>query len=114
MIDLNPYVSKILRKIAPVELADGETSEKIPCIVIDQYGNTTDAVIDGREYLSDIYIQTDVYGCTPKERSELAAKVADTMIKHGFVRTAGRAMGAKRFMMTFHVKVDEINKHFYQ
>lgn len=114
MVDLNPYVSKILRKIAPVELADSDTSEKIPCIVIEQYGNTASAVIDGKEYLSDVYIQTDVYGCTPKERSELAEKVSETMAKHGFVRTAGRPMGPRRFMMTFHVKVDEFNKHFYQ
>lgn len=114
MVDLNPFVSEILRKIAPVELAGSESSEKIPCIVIEQYGNTTSASINGREYLSDVYIQTDVYGCTPKERSELAAKVSEKMMKHGFVRTAGRAMDSKRFMMTFRVKVDEINKHFYQ
>lgn len=114
MVDLNTYVSNILRKIAPVELAGSDSSEKIPCIVIEQYGNTTSAVINGKEYLSDVYIQTDVYGCTPKERSELAEKVAAKMTKHGFVRTAGRAMDPKRFMMTFHVKVDEINKHFYQ
>lgn len=114
MVDLNPYVSKILRKIAPVELAGSDSGEKYPCIVIEQYGNITSAVIDGKEYLSDVNIQTDVYGCTPKERSELAEKVARTMTEHGFVRTAGKAMGAKRFMMTFHVKVDEFNKHFYQ
>lgn len=114
MIDLNSYVDKILRKIAPVELADSESSEKIPCIVIEQYGNTADVVINGKEHISDVYIQTDVYGCTPKERSELAVKVSEAMTKHGFVRTAGRAMGDKRFMMTFHVKVDETNKHFYQ
>lgn len=114
MVDLNPFVSRILKKIAPVELADGDTSEKVPCIVIETYGNTSSAVINGKEYLSEIYIQTDVYGCTPKERTELAAKVSKEMTAHGFVRTAGQAMSKTRYVMTFRTVVDEINKHLYQ
>lgn len=114
MVDLNKYVADILKSIAPVELANSEENEKIPCITIEQYGNSTDAVINGKEYLSDVYMQTDVYGCTPKETNEMAVKVSNTMTKHGFRRTAGRPLGTTRYMMTFHVKVDEINKHFYQ
>lgn len=114
MVDLNKYVADILKKIAPVELANSEENEKIPCITIEQYGNSSDAIINGKEYLSDVYMQTDVYGCTPKETNEMACRVSEAMTKNGFRRTAGRSIGSTRYMMTFHVKVDEINKHFYQ
>lgn len=114
MVDLNKYVADLLRKIAPVELANSEENEKIPCIVLETYGNTTAAVINGREYLSDVYIQLDVYGCTPKETNQMAVKVSDIMTRKGFYRTAGRALVPTRYMMTFRVRVDEINKHFYQ
>ena len=114
MVDLNPYVANILRKIAPVELADSEHEEKIPCICIEQYDNRTAATISGSEYLSDVFVQIDVYGCTPKERSELAVKVSNVMTEHGFNRTAGKPLSSKRFTMTFHVQVDEIEKRFFQ
>ncbi|MCQ2464381.1 MAG: hypothetical protein MJ095_02215 [Oscillospiraceae bacterium] len=114
MVDLNKYVADILKQIAPVELANSEENEKIPCITIDQYGNSTDAVINGKEYLSDVFIQVDVYGCTPKETNEMAVKASGELTRNGFQRTAGRSMGTTRYMMTFCVKVDEISKHFYQ
>ena len=51
MVDLNPYVDRILRNIAPVELAGSESSEKIPCIVIEQYDKRTAVVLEGEEFL---------------------------------------------------------------
>ena len=40
MVDLNVYVSDLLKTIAPVELAsNSDSDEKIPCIVIEQYSN---------------------------------------------------------------------------
>ena len=69
---------------------------------------------DTNKNLSDVYIQLDVYGCTPKETNQMAVKVSDIMTRKGFYRTAGRALVPTRYMMTFRVRVDEINKHFYQ
>ena len=114
MVDLNPYVDRILRHIAPVELAGSDSSEKIPCIVIEQYDNRTAVVLEGEEFLSDICMQIDVYGRTPEERSLIAGEVSETMTAHGFIRTAGKPMGSQRFTMTFRVRVNETNYHFHQ
>lgn len=115
MVDLNVYVSDLLKTIAPVELAsNSDSDEKIPCIVIEQYSNSAAAVLENKEFLSDVYFQTDVYGRTPKETNRMAVEVSEAMTGSGFVRTAGRALNACRYMMTFRVRVDEWNNHFYQ
>lgn len=111
MVDLNRPVFLMLKDVATVELEFPDTKAKFPIITITELTNTEDMSIEGREVLSDITYQIDVWdnGSTREKCEETAGEVSRIMTANHFTRVLGRGFkdvsGLHRKMMYFKTNV---------
>ena len=118
MVDIIPTVAALLSEICPVELQFPHKSAEFPMIPICEIANQSDVVLDGRERLSVISVQADVWddSKTPARAAEIAAKVNAVMVSKGFKRVFGQFMpdgDLQRKCMRFTAKIDELNNRVY-
>lgn len=111
MVDLNRPIFLMLKDLAAVELEFPDAKAKFPVITITEITNTEDMSIEGKEVLSDITYQVDVWdnGSTREKCEEIAGKVSEIMTANHFTRVLGRGFkdvsGLNRKMMYFRTNV---------
>lgn len=97
MIDILPYVRDILKPSgAQTELSENEFSATLPLITLTEVSNTAFAITEGKERLTKITIQLDMYDITPEKVRSLAGVVSLIMTEHGFRRQNGQFMKEDR------------------
>lgn len=111
MVDLNRPIFLLLKDIAPVELEFPSASTKMPLITLTEVSNTEDMSIEGKEVLSNITFQIDVWdNGNSRQRCEmLSCEVSKIMTANGFTRVLGRGFkdpsGLNRKTMYFKINV---------
>jgi len=107
MVDLNPDIYRLLKGICRVSLEFPSVREEFPVITITEVSNTSDYIVEGKEMISDVTYQIDVWdnGPSRSRTEEISAKVSDAMLANNYVRVLGRGFrdvsGLHRRMMYF-------------
>ena len=120
MVDLRPALSALLSPLARVELSFPGVKAAFPVITLTEISTTTVAVYDGKERLSDVDWQVDIWDNrkTAKQCVELAGKASDILIKHGLTRYFGQllpdASVPYRYTMRFRGRLDNKTMIMYR
>lgn len=61
MVDLNPDIYRLLKGICRVSLEFPSVREEFPVITITEVSNTSDYIVEGKEMISDVTYQIDVW-----------------------------------------------------
>lgn len=109
MIDLNKAIYQMLKGICKVELEFPTGESSFPLITITEIVNISDFIVEGKEYISDITYQVDVWdnGKSRQEVERIAGEVNDTLIRKRFDRILARSTkenGIHRKTMYFSTK----------
>lgn len=110
MVDIIPYVNKLLKPIAQIELSYNNISADMPLIVITETANDAEMIIDGEDAFSGITIQLDIYHFTDRQVRETACAASNIMTKAGFRRKLSSAVpeqNLKRVTLIFSCGIDE-------
>lgn len=110
MIDIKPLLAEELEEFAAVELTFGRTERTLPLITITEMGNRSEAVFSGKERLSRITLQLDVYAETAQEVESLSVIASAILIGRGLKRTffeLDMSEEVPRGIMRFSCGVDE-------
>lgn len=93
MVDVNPQIYDSLKGLCRVSMEFPTTSESFPVITISEVTNLTDYSTDGREMLSAVTVQLDVWdnGENMQKLKEIAAQASAVMIQNRYSRVQARA-----------------------
>lgn len=123
MIDMNKEVADLLKDVCRVQLAFPEINSVFPYVSLTEIGNSSAAVLSGKERYSRYECQLDVWdtaanGNSAARCTQLTAQLSAMMIAAGFSRGAGKLMkdpsGLYRYMMSFTGWVDNFEKKVYR
>ena len=111
MFDLMPFIADFLAETgAQNEIAENDFSFAFPLITLLEVSNISVIIADGKEKVSEISIQLDLYETTPEKVKSLSGVISSLMIAHGFRRGSCQLMkedGMWREMQQYSCYVDE-------
>ncbi len=118
MVDVLPAFAALLKDLAPVELAFPDKNAELPQITLTEIDNSNGLVLSGRERLSSVTVQVDVWdnSPTPERVIALATAANARIVGKGFSRISGQLMadgGFQRECMRFRGFVDGANGRVY-
>ena len=87
MTDIKPFIAKLLKKKADVEMSFSDRDFSSPQIILSETENEAEIIISGSERVSRITVQLDIYHKTVKETEELAAEVSGILTAAGLRRS---------------------------
>ena len=87
MIDIKKYIAELIEDIAPVELTFSDTENDTPLICISETDNSSEIILSGRDRVSRIVIQLDLYGENAFETESMAVLVNERLVSKGFRRS---------------------------
>ena len=106
-----PFIAKFLAETgAQIEIAENDFSFTFPLIAMLEVSNISAIITDGKEKVSEISIQLDLYETTPEKVKSLSGVISSLMIAHGFRRGSCQLMkedGMWREMQQYSCYVDE-------
>lgn len=112
MVDLKPILAEKLGDLAAVGLSFGKTGRKLPVLILTETGNSAQIVLNGRERVSRVTIQIDVYASSAKETEALAASVNERLTGMGLRRSFSQLLtdgDVPRRCMRFTCGIDEVS-----
>ena len=110
MLDLNVAIFTLLKPVAKVELEFPDTGKSFPIITIAEISNLPDLIVEGKEKISDITYQVDVWdnGKDRQTCERIANEVSHVLIQNHFERIMARGFkdpsGLHRKTMYFNTK----------
>lgn len=113
MIDILPYLAKQIQPICRTSEQFPDIKAKFPLATLCEIGNSADTVLDGKERLSTVDIQIDVWdnGKTSAKCKRLAAEVSKIITGIGLRRYYGNEIPdpaiPQRYCMRFQGVIDE-------
>lgn len=113
MIDILPYLAKQIQPICRTSEQFPDVKAKFPLVTLSEIGNSSDTVLDGKERISAIDIQIDVWdnGKTIAKCKQLAAEISKIMTRIGLRRYYGNEIPdpaiPQRYCMRYQGKIDE-------
>lgn len=117
MIDIKPILAEKLGDLAPVGLSFGRVGRRLPALILTETENSARIVLNGRERVSRIAVQIDVYAQTARETETLAAAVSERLTALGLRRSLSQLLTNEelpRRCMRFTCAVDEESGRVFQ
>lgn len=112
MTDIKPFLAEKLGDLAAVGLSFGKTGRKLPALILTETGNSAEIVLNGRERVSRVTIQIDVYAASERETEALAAAVNERLTETGLRRSFSQFLtdgDVPRRCMRFTCGIDEVS-----
>lgn len=112
MTDIKPFLAEKLEDLAAVGLSFGKTGRKLPALILTETGNSAEIVLNGRERVSRVTIQIDVYAASERETEALAAAVNERLTETGLRRSFSQLLtdgDVPRRCMRFTCGIDEVS-----
>lgn len=111
MFDLMPFIAGFLAETgAQIEIAENDFSFTFPLVTMLEVSNISAIIADGKEKVSEISIQLDLYETAPEKVKNLSGVISSLMIAHGFRRGSCQLMkedGMWRETQQYSCYVDE-------
>lgn len=107
MLDLTVTLIRLLNGIAYTDIEFPDADAKMPRITLTEISNITDFSVDGKERISEITYQVDVWdrGDCRQEAERIAAEACRVLTQQNYTRVMGRSMrdpsGLQRKTMYF-------------
>lgn len=112
MVDIKPFLAEKLSDLAAVGLSFGRVGRRLPALILTETGNSAAVVVDGRERVSRITVQVDLYAASAEEAETLAASVSLRLTEAGLRRSFSQLLTDGDFprrCMRFTCGVDEVS-----
>lgn len=113
MIDILPFLAQKIEPICQTAEQFPDTEAAFPLATLCEIGNSADTVLDGKERLSLIEVQIDVWdnGKTSAKCKQLAAEISEVITAVGLRRYFGNTVPdpavPQRYTMRFHGRIDQ-------
>lgn len=117
MLDVNTIIPDMVADIVTLEPQFPDIVPVFPIAVLTPIDNGSGVILDGRESLTPVAFQIDVYDTSMKRCEELAHDIVITLIQRGFKRLPGQVLkekGLHRHTLSFSGTVDERHGFIYR
>jgi len=114
MIDIIPTVNNMINDLGIVELEFKNFESIVPLIVLTEINNSSDYVVDNKDFTSIIDIQIDVYfkSDTPIKVNEITSKISERLLAVGFIRKNSDLMRDDNYIRRVSTFSAEISNNF--
>ncbi len=112
MIDIKPFIEEKLKEICPVELSYNDNFRVLPVIVMTETENEAEVILSGRERISRVTVQLDIYAEAAAETENIGLNVNGILTSCGFRRSFSESIyneDKPRKCMRFTCGIDEVS-----
>ncbi len=110
MIDVKPFIARLLGGVVDVELSFPRLAEELPVITITETGNDAAVILGGKDRYSVITLQLDVFAGDALTVTTLAGQVNSRLTELGMKRSFSQLLTDGKFprmCMRYRFGVDE-------
>lgn len=117
MIDVYTLIPPMVEDIITLEPHFHENMPEFPLGILTPIDSGAGVVLRGRERITPVAFQIDIYDTALQRCEERAAKIAERLTMRGFLRGQGQSVkenGLRRRTLSFTAKIDEVNGIIYR